>query len=74
MNINSAYVLPSEPGLPPRALLMERETELEEGEQIEGVLATWSADMGMWTVAGMPIPQEFGESLTEHAKSLGVEW
>jgi hypothetical protein len=64
----AVYVLPTETGLPPRALI-GRVTD----DGIEGQLATWSRDSGTWTVGGLPIPQEVAERITEHARSLGVE-
>lgn len=70
------YVLPSEQGLPPRAVLheVESEDELQPGTSIEGPLAVWSRDMGVWTVGGDPLPMALGDAITAHAKSLGVEW
>lgn len=69
----SMYVLPSEPGKPPRAVV-----GVAAGEDVVGLLATWSPDQGAWTVpspAGpIPLPSDLDEALTEHAKSLGVEW
>jgi hypothetical protein len=79
----SIYVLPTEAGYPPRALLRTAEYEseedvpdssVEEGEEIEGALALWSRDLGVWTVGGVPVPEDLGEAITEHAKDLGVEW
>ena len=80
--MGSIFVLPTIEGLPPRAMLGEviataEDTEGEEEVQalaMMGVLATWSHDMGTWTVEGMPVPQELADRITEHAKDLGVEW
>jgi hypothetical protein len=67
------YVLPSEPGVPPRAMVGQI-TPAEEGFTVIGELATWSRDMGMWLIEERPVPPELGEAITAHAKSLGVEW
>jgi hypothetical protein len=64
----AAYVLPTEPGQPPRAIIGR---PAEGG--LAGVLATWSRDSGAWTVGGAPVPQEVSDAITEHARSLGVE-
>jgi hypothetical protein len=63
------YVLPTEEGLPPRAVIGEQASG-----GIRGPLATWSRDSGAWEVGGVPVPDELGEAITDHAKSLGVEW
>lgn len=65
----SIYVLPTEAGLPPRAIV-----GAASNDTIEGVVVTWSADLGAWTLEGLPIPNELGEAITDHAKSLGVDW
>lgn len=68
------YVLPSEPGLPPRAMLGEP-VETEEGVAMIGKLATWSSDTGVWLLEGGEIlPLELSEAITAHAKDLGVDW
>lgn len=75
--VTSVYVLPTEAGQPPRALLMEGDQQQridETGVAGPGTLAVWSADTGSWCVAGNPLAQEFSEVITNHAKSLGVEW
>lgn len=43
-------------------------------EFAQGVMATWSADVGCWTLAGMPLGAELSEAITERAKQLGMEW
>lgn len=73
-DVTSIYVLPSEEGLPPRALLMEGTEQVWERETVDGVFAVWSRDLGCWTTGGVPLPEELGEVITEHAKSLGVPW
>lgn len=66
MNI---YVMPSEDGQPPRALLFDGD-EPDPG----AVLATWSRDVGTWMVGYAPLPAELAEAITAHAKDLGVDW
>lgn len=63
------YVLPTEPGLPPRAVIGQP----VEGT-IQGAVAVWSGDVGSWTLHGELLPSELSDAITEHAKSLGVEW
>lgn len=65
------YVLPTEQGKPPQAVIG---APMGEGETIMGVVSIWSADMGSWTVEGIPVPEDLSDAITEHAKSLGVEW
>jgi hypothetical protein len=50
----------------------EDDPELEVGKPIVGTLATWTADMGVWTVSGTPVPQDLSEAISAHAASLGV--
>lgn len=67
------YVLPSQSGQPPRALLMNGDMEPEPGDTVQGVLVTWQADSGSWMFPdGMPVPPDLASEITEHAKSLGV--
>ena len=69
------YVLPTEEGMPPRAILtpVTGIGELNEEElSVVGQMAVWTADMGCWTVAGTPLPQALGEAISAHAASLGV--
>jgi len=67
------YVLPTEEGLPPRAMVGQM-IELEDREAVATALATWVADNGRWEIEGTPVPNDMGEAITEHAKTLGVEW
>lgn len=67
--VAAIYVLPTEPGLPPRAVI----GPVVDGG-IAGIMSVWSADMGTWTIEGTPVDPELSETITEHAKSLGVEW
>lgn len=64
----SIYVLPTEEGMPPRAVIGE-----DMGDTISGSVAVWTADMGTWTMGGIPLPQELAEAISAHAGSLGVE-
>lgn len=69
------YVMPTEEGLPPRALIYSANPGEDEGAvAVTGVIAAWSRDAGAWMVDGLPLPSELGGAITEHAKSLGVEW
>lgn len=70
MTETTIYVLPSAPGMPPRAMVGQGIGDVA----IVGAMATWSTDMGAWMIEGMPVPQELGDAITEHAKSLGIEW
>jgi hypothetical protein len=75
MEETAIYVLPSEEGMPARAILSPvdpDDPELEVGKAIRGTLATWTADMGTWTVGGTPVPQELAGAISAHAASLGV--
>jgi hypothetical protein len=70
------YVLPTEEGMPPRAVLGKITTDAE-GRPVEGegALVTWSRDQGAWVAEnGTALPPELGEAITAHAKELGVEW
>ena len=78
MQFNMIYVLPTEDGLPPRALLgyvdlegadyrVPTPQELEMAE-----MAVFSMDAGCWTLAGTPLPQELSEIISGHASKLGV--
>jgi len=66
------YVLPTEEGKPPRAILID--PTQESPQPIEAPMLIWSRDMGTWTQGGVPVPQELADTCTEHAKSLGVQW
>lgn len=71
MNMVSIYVLPTEVGMPPRALLFEG--EMPTGDEARGMVTTWSADLGTWVMDSMPVPEPLAEAITQHAKNLGVE-
>jgi hypothetical protein len=73
-DVVSIYVLPSEPGVPPRALLIEGQIDPDAAGPVRGAQAMWSRDLGCWTTGGLPMSPELSEAITEHAKSLGVEW
>lgn len=72
------YVLPTQPYMPPRAVVSEVDDDFEGaiGEPVpEGVLATWSRDLGTWLGPDqLPLPEELASAITGHAKSLGVMW
>lgn len=75
----SIYVMPTEEGKPPRAILYSMPVETIEDARalstVEGALATWSRDMGVWQMPdGTIVPEDIGNAITEHAKNLGVEW
>lgn len=75
MDMVSIYVLPTEEGKPCRALLFDGDKfDLETDTEIEGSIAQWSSDMGVWTVDGSILPTPLSDAITGHAKSLGVEW
>lgn len=57
------YILPTEEGLPPRALLIPI---------IGDVIAVQYLD-GNWTIENEPVPADLDEAITQHALSLGVE-
>lgn len=83
------YVLPTEGDRPPRALLLTPKEDVEIPDIVkaaveqfgivvqamEEIEVAWSRDMGSWVFpTGMPVPEELGEAITEHAKELGVKW
>lgn len=77
----SIYVLPTEEGKPPRAILMSLDMQQPESEndpvmiQLTEKHVQWSFDTGAWMDdGGIPAPQEISDAITEHAKNLGVEW
>jgi hypothetical protein len=80
MQVTTIYVMPTETGLPPRALLgMVERGEDEEGpitpeEMAESAeaMAIWTGDQGCWTLHGEPLEPEFSEAISAHAHSLGV--
>jgi hypothetical protein len=61
------YVLPTEEGKPPRALVGEAVQGALMGVQVE-----WSGEDGRWKFDGEPLEDELSEAITEHARSLGV--
>lgn len=65
----SIYVLPTEEGLPPRAVFL---TEVAPGVQmpVGGVAYT---DDAWRDQNGNAVDDELAEAITEHAESLGVE-
>lgn len=79
LDINMLYVLPTEPGMPPRCLLGH--AEYGEGddfrvptpEELENsAMAVFSPDDGTWALAGKPLPQELAYAISAHARALGV--
>lgn len=68
--MTAIYVLPTEEGVPPRAILGEAVGQ----NMLVEATAVWSNDAGAWMVEGVPVDQELGDLITAHAKSLGVEW
>jgi len=72
--ITSIYVLPTEEGMPPRALLSEIDPEHPPtvGDMVPSVIAVFSNDVGRWTLGGLPLPDEVNQAITEHAANLGV--
>lgn len=72
------FVLPSRGNDPPRAIIFEIPEGLPEGIAIvptEGMLVTWSRDVGTWLYpTGIPLEEELAEVITAHAKELGVKW
>lgn len=59
----SIYVMPTEEGLPPRAMLLPL---------LGGVPVAVVYDEDEWKIEGEPVDEELNEVITEHAKSLGV--
>jgi len=66
-NMPYIYVLETEPGKPPRALVGEGELP-----NLRDPMAVFSPDMGCWTIDGIALPEELQEAITDHARSLGV--
>jgi len=64
----SIYVLRTEEGKPPRALVGEWPEP-----RPSDALAVFSHDTGCWMINGIPVPDELGDAITAHARSLGVE-
>jgi hypothetical protein len=75
MSTVNIYVLPSEPNTPPRAVVYDPDTiTIADGRaHAHGAMATWSADIGTWAVAGIPVDNDLAEVITTHARSLGVD-
>ena len=69
------YVLPTEEGFPPRAVVAEQMAMTPIGLVAEGgAMLTWSADVGTWVAeGGIPVPEELGAAVTERCRELGVE-
>lgn len=67
------YVLPTEKGTPPRAMLFSGEHEPNQLPP-DAKLVVWSRDSACWCLNGTPIPKELGDQITAHAQSLGVPW
>lgn len=66
----SIYVLPTEEGLPPRAVFL---TDVAPG--IQGVLGQVAYVDDAWRDAdGNEVEEEIAQAITAHAESLGVEW
>jgi hypothetical protein len=65
----NVYVLPTEENLPPRAILFEGETPNAQNARV----SVWSADVGTWTLEGVPLNTSLADIITGHARSLGVD-
>jgi hypothetical protein len=81
--VTTIYVMPTEEGLPPRAILGRFEVEDEEAvqeldpspqEMLESAqtVAVYSGDMGCWTIGGQPVDPTLAEKISAHAHDLGV--
>jgi len=81
--VTTIFVLPTEDGMPPRAVLgqveVEDDTEYEPEEvsTIEALergetMATFSNDAGCWVLGGAPLPEDLSKAISDHAASLGV--
>ena len=83
VQVTTIFVMPTMEGVPPRAVLGFQEVEdpeeqepqeysvqqaLDEGQK----MATFSNDIGCWTVDGVPLPEEFSDAISRHAHDLGV--
>lgn len=79
------YVMPSTPGDPPRAQVMscDEVSEVLSGARSmgdAGDIASYEESVvpgggtrSCWTVDGFPVVAELDESITEHARNLGVD-
>lgn len=68
----AVYILPTEEGVPPRALLIKQILPgigVATGDDV----AVWTADVGTWTLHGMPLPQAAADAITAQARELGVD-
>lgn len=64
------YVMPTEEGLPPRAVFI---TEVLPG--MEAPVGGAAYTDGAWRYQdGTEVEQELADAITAHAESLGVEW
>jgi hypothetical protein len=62
----AVYVLPTEEGLPHRALLMDPAVEVP-------VAAVYNEEEEVWQIDGNSVTDDMSELITEHARSLGVD-
>lgn len=67
------YVLPSETGFPPRAVVQYVQ-ESDEASLTLRNFVVWNADTGSWSCGGEPVDPVLGEAITAHARDLGVKW
>lgn len=67
------YVLPTEEGLPPRAVLIPLAIS-EPGEPMValGLPVAVAYEDECWRIDGEPVPEDANEAITQHAESLGV--
>lgn len=59
------YVLPTEEGLPPRALLVP-------GLFQPPIAARWSEELDTWTIDDIEVDDDLSNVITQHALTLGV--
>lgn len=82
-DVTTIFVMPTEEGMPPRAILGN--IEVPEGEELEQQestvmeaveagqhMAVFSNDVGCWTLNGSPLPPELSDAISDHARNLGV--
>ena len=67
--IASIYVLPTEEGRPPRAVVGEQAIDGFVGLPVQYV---HDDDRWIWEANGQPVPDDLGEAITSHARWLGV--
>lgn len=65
MDVLSIYVMPTEEGLPPRALV-----QTGDGTPLSAV---YEDEKEAWTIEGEEVPDELSQAITDHARNLGVE-